>query len=95
MNEYTDGTFGAIMPASDLLKNLVDHGIPEDLKAVHLGTPLELEEIRKKKHADIEALKDRVDNIERILRGEIIVVGESDLNKFLERHKSIIGKKIL
>lgn len=45
MQQFTDGTFGAIEPATDLLKRLAETA-PDNLKAVHFGTLEELEKVR-------------------------------------------------
>lgn len=45
MQQFTDGTFGAIEPASELLKRLAESA-PDNLKAVHFGTVAELEKVR-------------------------------------------------
>jgi hypothetical protein len=45
MQQFTDGTFGAIEPANDLLKRLCE-AMPDNLKAVHFGSLDELEKVR-------------------------------------------------
>lgn len=45
MQQFKDGTFGPIEPASELLARLAEQA-PEALKAVHFGTVDELEKVR-------------------------------------------------
>lgn len=48
MMQFTDGTFGPIEPASDLIARLAELApdVLETLKTVHFGTANELEKIR-------------------------------------------------
>jgi len=73
MNQYDDGSFGAIFPVKEMLEYL-NKGIPEGLKCTHWGTEKELEDIKKGKQAEVNALKDRVDNLEAELHGGIVRV---------------------
>jgi len=48
MQQFTDGTFGPIEPASDLIARLAERApdVLDTLKAVHFGTVDELEKVR-------------------------------------------------
>jgi hypothetical protein len=74
MQEFRDGSFGGILPASLLIEQMA-RVLPDDLKAVHFGTAEELERIKKGKEAkpvivpslDASYVAERLDDLERRL----------------------------
>ena len=82
MNQYNDGSFGGIYPAKEMLEFL-SKGIPQDLTCTHWGTAQHLEDVKKGKQADVDALKERVDNLERKMYGGIVCVSP-DILKILK-----------
>lgn len=81
MNEYQDGSFGAIFPAKDLIEQFFNFGTPENLKCTHWGTPEELEKIKSDKifkrdiEIELKALSERLDDLEASVHGETTVNG--------------------
>lgn len=64
MQEYNDGTFGEIQEGSDLLKKLADDPIEmARTKAIHFGTPGELEE-QKITGTNAKQIKRKLDQLE-------------------------------
>lgn len=77
MNQYDDGTFGAIFPEKDMLE-LLSQGIPENLVCTHWGTESELAKIKDRATHDkneLDELKDRIDSLEAKVNGEVVTNG--------------------
>ena len=71
MIEYTDGQFGAIAPAKDVIdmlkmkfQQLHSQSLAEEIKAVHFGTPEELMKIRDGK-VDYTSIRNEIDEMKR------------------------------
>ena len=64
MIEYTNGQFGAIAPARDVFKLIQEMHDLSEIKAVHIGTPYELSEIRQGK-IEISGMHERLAEIEK------------------------------
>lgn len=93
MIQYQNGSFSPIMEAEDVLK-LFLKGVPKDVTAIHFGT---VEELKAKRDSrpfaitdpdewtpdpSIIELRDRIDNLERRMNGEIAIYGPADLARF-------------
>lgn len=64
MIEYTDGRFGSIAPAKDILELLQKMPTLDDVKAVHLGTQHELQNIRDNK-LNVDSIRNELDELKR------------------------------
>jgi hypothetical protein len=87
MIEYTDGQFGAIAPAQDVLKHLLEQSYDDlaKVKAVHIGTPLELQSMREGR-TEVQGMNERLAELEKEIRqlrpqGPIKVYTMEDLPK--------------
>lgn len=94
MIQYQNGSFSPIMEAEDVIK-LFLKGVPKDVTAIHFGT---VEQLKAKRDSRpfaipnqdewsldppvIVELRDRVDNLERRMNGEIAIYGVEDLARF-------------
>ena len=79
MQEFNNGTFGEIKPAKDLIDEMQialaeDPNSLNELKALHIGTESELQEVktRKKLEGRVEALEEMV--IEAPPESDIIII---------------------
>lgn len=63
MQETKDGKFGETKPYSEFMKLFEDEAEMANTKAIHFGTPEELEEIRKRKPFEerLSALEDEAE----------------------------------
>lgn len=65
MQEFRDGSFGAIEPAREILDRL-SAGIPADMKSVHFGTPEDLELVKKDANTrlDVQGILNKIGELE-------------------------------
>src|SRR5574343_249811 len=89
MIEYTDRNFGPIEDLSGILKRWMENGIPNDVRALHIGSRRELEERRFEVLRPATPIEDRIDelesrinNMERKAAGEIAVYSPEDLARY-------------
>lgn len=89
MEQYRDGTFGEPAPVEDKLRDLLSQledkssALDSALKAVHVGSPEELEAVREKL-----PLEERVDRLERKVDALLIELGKGD------RSQVVIAEKL-
>jgi uncharacterized protein Yka (UPF0111/DUF47 family) len=67
MIEYTNGQFGAIHPATELMEHMrTKMDELDEIRAIHFGTPAELQEVRLNRSGIVE-VNERLSSIEREL----------------------------
>ena len=100
MIEYQDGSFSEIMAADEVIKRLTESF--ENVRAVHFGSIEELakkrglEQVNREfvplkaepQEETISDLKERLDNLERRMNGEIAIYDITDLARFENKMKS-------
>lgn len=75
MQEYNDGTYGEVKEGSELLKKLADDPVEmARTKAIHFGTPAQLEEERIT-GTNAKQIKRKLDQLERKLNLILIHLG--------------------
>jgi hypothetical protein len=67
MIEYTNGQFGAMAPARDIVDSLLSRSNLDEIKAVHFGSPMELQNIRSNK-SNIDSIAERISEVEKELK---------------------------
>lgn len=90
MIEYTDGNFGVIAPAKDIMEHLYKkhyNKCLDDIKAVHFGTASELDLIRNNK-VNMDSLQERLSELERQVEtlkpsGKVKVYSIEDIPKVM------------
>lgn len=75
MQEYNDGTYGEVREGSELLKKLADDPVEmARTKAIHFGTPTQLEE-QKIAGTNAKQIKRKLDQLERKINLILIHLG--------------------
>lgn len=73
MIEYTNGQFGTIAPAKEILEMLQKLPTLDEIKAIHIGTASELQEIRLGSKS-VDTLSERIAELEKEMR-RILPIG--------------------
>jgi hypothetical protein len=85
--EYRDGSFGETKPLKEAIEDFSKALEDGTAKALHVGTPEEIEQVKARKQADpakeIEELKKRMDALESEKKSPIRVPTWEEVNKVL------------
>jgi hypothetical protein len=85
--EFKDGTFSKTRPLPEVIEDFMAAVGDGTAKALHVGTPEEIEEVKAEKQADpmkeIDELKKRIDVLEADKEGPIRVPTREEVNKVI------------
>lgn len=86
MQEFSDGSFGEIMPADDLVQEMFQRTAEEfaNTKAIHFGTEEELEEVKKQKSAEwrLKKLEEEVESLKPVKSSMILIPTDAQIKRY-------------
>jgi hypothetical protein len=89
MQEFRDGTFGPVSPASEFFEKMVNQSIEEwdQTRAIHFGTEQELEEIKEKKSIEqrVFKLEQAVEDLKPVESDMILIPTKAQIKRFAKR----------